>query len=277
MSESWVRSRVVVTAAAFVCLAGASSRAQDAWDGPLFPVQQKKVVLPITCTREQPLRWEKEIAPLMKGLRIGDPVVALSADGAAEVTLGEALCFLGECGGNYASIEFDWPTGGGTEPFAVIKESLLGGARPSIPIAIPALDGPDCSEMFGRISNEDFPEIEKRRTCDIFRLGERTFLQLAGKWFMQENGWPVANVWGRVLTRSGETIRAHPPLQIDYDTNPLVPRLLLDGTDGPARLLWSKAAGICCPSALTLQMSRASPSGQLLLGRAFTAGGQPCD
>lgn len=89
---------------------------------------------------------------------------------------------------------------------------------------------------------------------------------------MQENGWEVVVVKA-VVTRAGRTVVS----DVDSDTNPLVPILGLADAQGRVEVLWRKASGICCPSAVTLRLSRIDQSGKLVFGKAFTAGGQPCD
>ena len=251
------------------------------WDGPLMLVESGKIILPLECRPGAAVKWTPEVLRYTYGLQKGDVVLALTTRARSEAVLGNISCFAGECGGNYVSIELQTSAVESSDVVGVsIKSFLEETADLRVPDVVDASGFPDCSTLHASMSNSYFPELGEEKGCRLLELQReppRTFLQIASKAFMQENGWPIRMVHARVLLDDHGRVRPMEGVEVDYDTSALGPSLIVDDGHGDLRLLWSKAFGICCPAELTLRMSRIDAGGVLSFGRPFTAGGQPCD
>jgi hypothetical protein len=230
---------------------------------PLYVVQHGRIITDQRCEADTPLAWSKVV-----GITKGAPLLGLTQDGPVEVRAGELSCVIGECGGNYLAIELD---GGNERLHAVVR-------KPDWPelqiskLVIDKLGLDQCDDLLEKIEDPHLPEAPEERSCRSVSLGTGVRILLASKGFRQENGWTVHIAKARVQ-RSDE----HSIVDVDRDTSPFEPILVLTTKSGRPTILWKKESGICCPSEVTVMLTAVDERGSLTFGQPHRAGGQPCD
>lgn len=259
------------------------------WDGPILPVQSGKIILRSHCGRRlTSIPWTRNILVLTHGLKKGDSVWAITKSGFFPARLGNLECFLGECTANYFSIRLETQETIQQDVIAVVKRGYLNqSARPYAPTRVSPPRIPDCTDMLAKIPRPsstvlqfNFREIVSARKCITFNLGRNVqgpLLQVASKSYDQENGYEVFEVRARILVNAKNQFKATQDVFVDYSTGPLQPVLVFSDGRGSMRVLWWKEEGICCPSKVTLVMSRIHHDGSIQFGKLYSAGGQPCD
>lgn len=234
----------------------------------MFPVQNGRIILDLKCRASDQPVWDENVSSLLDGLKRGDRLSGITKNGFVPLKVGDITCSKGECHENYVTVQLD-----GSET----PNEILGAVRDTrystVPLELQPADQKECADILDFKDTEfsEFPEVEEERKCDRLTLSEGSIV-LATKAFAQDNGW---NVYVRkaIVGKDGKKV----VIDVDRSTSPLHPLIGLVDQNGRSTILWRKALGICCPSAVTLRLSWMSTSGELTFGRPYTAGGQPCD
>lgn len=243
-----------------------TARAQDM---RLHPAQKGRIILDNGCTPDSKPEWTNEVLKASGGLKKGDAVLVFTRDKMVPATLGDLVCFIGECKRNYLSIEV------GMDDVLGAISGVDGAHLAARPVVVKDVDTRQCEGIFAGITLKEFstfqfPEVGDKRSCRRV-VSDGMDLLLGTKGFDQGNGWPLYILKGQ--SRRGKT---SPVITVDKDTNPLEPLFSLIDRNKKKWILWRKESGICCPSEITLRLSQMS-KGELIFGPAYQAGGQPCD
>ncbi len=243
------------------------------FDFLILPVQNGKVILEKECAPNSKLTWTDEIIALTGGLKKNTKVWALTKEGKSLARLGEVSCYLGEeCGGNYVSIElFQENTEDRREILGVTRLADLSPNTQLSPAKFEAVDLHNCSDLLAKISYDNLPEEPKARSCQRLYIGNGRQLEVGGKAFTSETGWPQTILKARIMSEGGG--QASPVIDLDIGSAPLEPILRIDNT---STVIWRKAEGLCCPERITHRLSGVKGS-EILFGESYAAGGQPCD
>lgn len=232
------------------------------WDGPLVPVDAGRMIVAATCTRNQPLRWSKELRDRAHGMEPGERVWLLTRDGATTLRLGKPACYAGECRGDYASLQL--PTKRLDVIAAVPLRFLSSTDRVQPLILLESSDG-SCVEP---------PTLEwMADVCRTFDVGSSNRrLQVQTERRPMQNGWDVIRTHARMITG-----RDNGRWQVVSTSTAVVNPEIVLFRQGSQLVLWRQIVGIGGPAEITIVISRIEVDGFLAFGRRYSAGGQPCD
>lgn len=258
--------------------AGAPEAGARGWDGPILPGHGATALLDVQCAapprdpvspRDIPgPAWKAIPRERAAGLRGGDEVIALLEDGAlARTRLGVLRCFPGECSGDWVVARLP----GVSSRKRVVAVAHAGFMGEAATLAVPRRTGAALEACAPLPAAR--PPAGKDSGCDLYDLGGGERLQV--HWADGDvpfDAWGPRWFWARPA--GGDRQAPWTYLGHANGTN-LLPGLAIRG-EGPTRIVWIKIEGIQGPGFETVVVTRLRGDG-LDVGRAFRAGGQPCD
>jgi hypothetical protein len=260
------------------------------WDAPVLVVERNQVVWPEKCEGDAP---PDGVADRLKAAIGEEPDLVFVGNGrVADVTLGAPSCVKGECGA--AQVAFPLATGGDAEATGiVVPRDLFGKGEPGA-LNFTMIEGTDpygdgrlvagkltYLPVCGEPPKAEVPEkADAANECRGYRVEHGSLaVQVQGAGHLQESQYPLfTTARFRILEKKGQEWAAGgwQALARGNASRLPVPVGIVPGGEGPAKVLWLRQLGVCCPSDSSGWISETGKTSKD--GTQHSGGlGQPCD
>lgn len=242
-----------------------------------YPVENLKIITPFSCIIGQELPWQQKYETSLNGIKPKIKVSTFSKIGdIVEATVGNPVCFKGECTANYVSLPLTsyMPL---NDIIAVSKEESLTVIKLEVDTDFHACShvNPPNSDPY----NFGFKPISPRCKYLSWKYKQETsYAELVSFGWEQQNGWNIYQQYFRTIRKANDKIVKIGTLhKLTYSTHEFKPYFGFYDKDQTIKFIWAEFQGIGPVSAITFRESHITKDDELFWNSEYKAGGQPCD